>query len=503
LRVNNGAPNDEHDRLRIENGLLHQRLAALQAEHDKAQTRLTHSLAELGAVYRSRSWRVTRPVRALTHALRRLPVYGRKVAHVGRLERALRRSAVKSLVWTAARITRMRLRWGRPRSLWGITPILTLPLLAECDRRLGLRSCSLVYHTYYIRRDFDINLERPLGFIRKHMPSWETRFVYLLFAWTMLRYDVFHFFLDRGILPSAGRMGINPLEAELLHRAGKRLYTYTYGADVRTREGTLRLGTYNFCVDCPEPARFCICDDAAEVEMIAAIEPYATAMLAMGDMLAYVPAATELHFWPIDTSRFVPSPPDFRGDRPLRVFHAPNHAHFKGTRHLEAAIERLRAQGRAIELERVQGLPNNEVLARMSACDLVAEQFIGGFHGYTALEAMALGKPVICFVRERRLLAGAEDCPLLDADPDRLEGVLRDCATGRHDLAALGRQGRAYVEKYHSIDAVAGRLGRLYLADAGLPRGRARLLEQVVCQLEARLRTIVVPQAAAVPALVT
>ena len=397
----------------------------------------------------------------------------------------------------------MRLRWGHPRSLWGITPILTLPLLAECDRRLGLRSHSLVYHTYYIRRDFDINLERPLSLVRKYMPSWETRLVYLLFAWAMLRYDVFHFFLDRGILPSAGRMGINPLEAELLHRAGKRLYTYTYGADVRTREGTLRLGTYNFCVDCPEPARFCICDDAAEAEMIAAIEPHATAMLAMGDMLAYVPAATELHFWPIDTSRFVPSPPDFRGDRPLRVFHAPNHAHFKGTRHLEAAIERLRAQGRAIELEQVQGLPNSEVLARMSACDLVAEQFIGGFHGYTALEAMALGKPVICFVRERRLLASAKDCPLLDADPDRLEGVLRDCSTRCHDLAALGRQGRAYVEKYHSIDAVAARLGRLYLADARLPPGRARLLEQAVCQLEARLGTIAVPQAAAIPALLT
>ena len=33
--------------------------------------------------------------------------------------------------------------------MWGVTPILTLPLLARCDRLLGLRSESLVFTTYY------------------------------------------------------------------------------------------------------------------------------------------------------------------------------------------------------------------------------------------------------------------------------------------------------------------------------------------------------------------
>jgi hypothetical protein len=61
LRVNSGARNDEHNRLRTDNGLLHQHLATSQSEQDSAQTPLNRTLAGLAAVYRSRSWWVTRP----------------------------------------------------------------------------------------------------------------------------------------------------------------------------------------------------------------------------------------------------------------------------------------------------------------------------------------------------------------------------------------------------------------------------------------------------------
>src|SRR5262249_3040550 len=281
------------------------------------------------------------------------------------------------------------------------------------------------------------------------------------------------------------RMGIDPQEARRLRRAGKRLYTYTYGADVRTRTATLALGLPNFCIDCPEPGRFCICDDAAGRQNVDAIARHATAMLAMGDMLAYVPSARELHFWPVDLDRLIAVPPSPPDGRPLRVFHAPNHPHFKGTRHLEAAVHRLRNEGHSLELIYVSGVPNVEVLRQMATCDVVAEQFIGGFHGYTALEAMACGKPVISYVRDPRQLAGAEECPIINANPDSLQDVLRDCILGRYDLADLGRRGRRYVEKYFSIDAVAIRLGRLYAATAELPDSMTARLYERIALLEA------------------
>jgi hypothetical protein len=63
----------------------------------------------------------------------------------------------------------------------------------------------------------------------------------------------------------------------------------------------------------------------------------------------------------------------------------------------------------------------------------------------------------------------AAQCPIINADPDSLYEVLRDCVRGRYDLEALGRRGREYVSRYYSIEAVAARLGELYLESAGLP----------------------------------
>jgi hypothetical protein len=479
----------ERDRLHATSEVLRREVELANAELEQNLRQLTQIQAELTVIYNSRLWRFTEPIRVINRLLPQVYARARRLCRAAARAacRRLGLVALNGMVPVARALTAIRWRVGCPRTLWGTTPILTLPLLAECDRRLGFASRSLVFTTYYITRDFDLNLERPIRFLSRHAPWLMPLFHHAVFVWCMLHYDVFHFFVDRGILPAAGRIGFDPDEAALLHRAGKRLYTYTYGADVRTRDATFALGTYNFCVDCPEPGRFCICDDATGAAMIANLKPHVTAMLAMGDMLTYVPNAIEAHFWPIDVTRLSPALTTYRGDRPLRVLHAPNHTHFKGTRHLQTAVAHLRSQGHAIELELVQGVPNTEAITRMRGADVIAEQFIGGFYGYTALEAMALGKPVISYVRDRRLLLAPEECPLLDADPDHLEAVLLDCLIGRYDLAALGRQGRAYVEKYHSIDAVAVRLGQLYLRTGSLPARFANQIEQRVARLQTKL----------------
>ena len=88
---------------------------------------------------------------------------GRSFARRGmRIWRARKAALLQSLlaivVRRARNSTERRLARGTVRTLWASTPILTLPILAECDRLLGLRSASLVFNTYYITRSFDINL---------------------------------------------------------------------------------------------------------------------------------------------------------------------------------------------------------------------------------------------------------------------------------------------------------------------------------------------------------
>ena len=148
---------------------------------------------------------------------------------------------------------------------------------------------------------------------------------------------------------------------------------------------------------------------------------------------------------------------------PLRIAHAPNHPYFKGTRFLEEAVDRLRSEGNEIELIRVQGVSNAEALELFSRADIVADQFVSGFHGYTALEAMAHGKPVLCYLRDASMMLDPATCPIIRADPDTLYNVLKACLRGDYDLIDIGKRGRNYVEHYYSLPAVAARLGELYL----------------------------------------
>jgi hypothetical protein len=389
---------------------------------------------------------------------------------------------IESLIIRFAKsATRRRLLRGEVRTLWGTTPILTLPLLARSDRLLGFKSRSLVFTTYYITRGFDLNLRwldrltlSKFAFGRFTNANIIAR--RLVLYWMMLRYDFFHFFYDRGILTSPLRIGINPSELELLQRANKRVYAYAYGADVRVRNATLALGKYNLCSECPDPGKYCICNDGAGLSNIATVRAHSTAMLSMGDMLIYTPGARNLYYWPVDLNK-LPYVGVIPNGRSLRIAHAPNHSHFKGTRYLVAAVQRLQSEGHSIDLINIQGVPNEKVIEVFSSVDIVADQFIAGFHGYTSIEAMALGKVVLCYLRNPEdVCVDFEYCPIINVSPDSLYDTLKNCLVGKVDLQEIGRKGRQYVERCCTIEAVAIRLGQLYLETANLsPRALLNL----------------------------
>ena len=141
-------------------------------------------------------------------------------------------------------------------------------------------------------------------------------------------------------------------------------------------------------------------------------------MVSLGDMLTYVPGAKHIRYWPIDIELMdevesTKADSILSGDKPapLLIAHAPNHTHFKGSLYLERILEKLKTQGHEIAYVRIQGVPNEEVRSLFAKCDIVADQFIGGAYGYTALEAMALGKPVLSFVRSPDLVEAPDRMP--------------------------------------------------------------------------------------------
>jgi hypothetical protein len=391
----------------------------------------------------------------------------------------------------AAQYTRARLRSGSPRSLWGTTPIVNMIPCARADRLLGMNAETVVLTTYRITSEFDVVLKNQEDwFVSRAMPQWPW-FRWVAFAWALLEFDVFFYFNDRGLLPAGGygsdRFGINAMEMEMIRSAGKCLYTLAYGADHRSRERTFREGTYSLCMDCPDIGRFCICDEKQAARVLGKIHSHANAMLGAGISLAQLPDPARLDYLVVDVERIEPVYPRPPCGRPLRVVHVPNHGFFKGTRFLEAAIAALQAEGVPVELVRVTGVTNEEALALMASADVVADQFISGSIGYTAIEAMALGKPVLCFVRDDIPLPDRARLPIVNVTPDTLKDALRRLAGDMSTLTELGMRSREYVEVNYSIEALAPQLLSVYSTTSALG-SMLRLKPEAARKHEGRVR---------------
>ena len=163
----------------------------------------------------------------------------------------------------------------------------------------------------------------------------------------------------------------------------------------------------------------------------------------------------------LDTARYTPAFPQ-AGDGPPVVVHSPSEREGKGTRFVREAVAALRAGGVELEYVEVFGRPQAEALALYARADVVVDQLCVGSHGVFALEAMALGKPVVCHLVDDVVAALPADQPIVRATPETLAAVLGDLLADRGALGALGRRSRAYVEREHDTLVAGRRLAELY-----------------------------------------
>ena len=154
--------------------------------------------------------------------------------------------------------------------------------------------------------------------------------------------------------------------------------------------------------------------------------------------------------------------------------HAPSQRRIKGTDYVEAAVERLRAEGMPFEYQLVEGMPRSEARKIYERADLLVEQLLLGWYSNLAIELMALGKPVVTYIRDEDLrFVPAEmkdELPVINATPESVYDVLRTWLTERRDqLPEVGRASRAFVERWHDPLKVAARTKADY--ERALKRG--------------------------------
>ena len=161
-------------------------------------------------------------------------------------------------------------------------------------------------------------------------------------------------------------------------------------------------------------------------------------------------------------AEYEPSIPRAANTRPL-VVHAPSAPGAKGTKFILAAVEKLRAEG-DFDFQLVHGMTPLEALKWMSRCDVFVDQLIAGEYGVAAVEAMALGKPVICYMKPSLLSHYPAHFPIINANPDTIEEVLRTLLCNGPRRQVVGEASRAWAEERHDARKVVAQIVEHYQA---------------------------------------
>lgn len=143
------------------------------------------------------------------------------------------------------------------------------------------------------------------------------------------------------------------------------------------------------------------------------------------------------------------------------VIHAPTNRAFKGSDIIEKVVSYLQKEY-SFEYQSIEKKSHREALELYRQADIVIDQVLCGAYGNFSVEAMALGKPVICYIRPDLKTNYPPELPILSANPDTLYDVLKDLLRQPEQWPYLGKKGRAYVEKHHSAKKNIRQLIRIY-----------------------------------------
>jgi glycosyltransferase involved in cell wall biosynthesis len=288
---------------------------------------------------------------------------------------------------------------------------------SQALRRKGVDSQLVVFNRGKLHPEADLSLDRRGGLPRKLA----TQFAAL--ARLLPSTDIFHFYYGLTLVPPS-------LQFPILRAARRKSVMHYLGSDIRGKT----------------PAELTDGKKAgAEI-----VGSYAA--------LRWVP---EAHVVPpgLDLRNYTPAPPS-DSPRPL-VVHAPSNREKKGTAYVIEACASL-----PVDLDIVEGVNHEEARDRYAKADIVVDQLNAGWHGVFALEAMALGKPVVAHLDEKTVEESAAGygirVPIVAATKDDLAAKLRPLVEDAALRRATGEASRAYVEQVHDIDRIADRLLSIY-----------------------------------------
>lgn len=270
-------------------------------------------------------------------------------------------------------------------------------------------------------------------------------------------FDIFHFHNSLSILEDFR-------DIEIIKDRGKKLIMHHRGTDVRFRSLSKKGADYTNPYVYAENS---LSDEQINENLVFFAKYMDAAIVQDHELYKYVVDFYKAQGKPvfvlprlIDTDKFSNNPPDINNKIPL-IVHAPTSRGFKGSDVIEKTIYSLKKELN-FQYITIEGLNHSKALDFYLKADIVIDQILCGAYGNVSVEAMAMGKPVVCFIRPDLVKFYPQDLPIHSANPDNLYYILKDLIIYPELRRAIGKQGRCFVEKHHEGDKVINKLISIY-----------------------------------------
>ncbi len=345
--------------------------------------------------------------------------------------------------------------WSRVRRPQQVRSVLQLSIasskpfmISRVLRQQGLKSDYFALNTDVASGILNLGWDYAMP---QRIHRLKRRLLEVFYLWTVLaRYDVIHSHF-KTFLSHDG------WEFEYLKRLGKVVVFTFRGCDLRSR--TLNMNLYpelNCCVECEYPVGSC--DTEYQRSQLALARKYGDRFfVTTPDLEPFFPGASHMPFiQPVleGMGDIVAAP---KAEGVFRVVTSSNHHGIDGTRFIVDAVERLKAEGRAIELIVVSKQPFREALSIYKSADVYAGKLRLGYYNNANIETMMLGVPNMSFIRDK-FRHIAPDCPIIITTPDTIYGQLKKYLDRPDELRAIGARGPEFVKRHHDAGMLAHRL---------------------------------------------
>ncbi len=317
--------------------------------------------------------------------------------------------------------------------------------LSNALRAKGIQSvsCHFEEHPFAFKPDICLQLNTLSSQER-------TRKIKRFLKESMLHYDIFHFHFGETFYADKS-------DLKMLKRAGKKLVVHHHGSEIRLRSAAEKNNPY-----------VRVKPEWTEEKINRNLSTLATyidhAIVQDYELESYIKNTyNHVHVIPhtIDANQYTPCYPAPKDTPPL-VVHAPTSRHIKGTEFIQHAVNELKCSGLSFQFQLIEGISNEEAKNLLSRADIVIDQLRIGASGYISSEAMAFGKPVICYIREDLVSKYPSGLPIVNANPDTITSVLKNLLQNPQKWRELGMQGREYIERHHHAPIVADRYIDIY-----------------------------------------